>query len=417
MENLCGEQTGDQGQQQASAQSTHVRPPPTAEQLAEFAASHHQTRQKRKASEPFAKGEEAPARRTEAPQSTGIHNQRFLAITPVDQIYPVLPAHSASNQALSTIDASPSDHNQIQPMTSAIGANADLREQLREEIRKELELLYDSRLAKRTADLETFWRGKREERTKEVESYWKQKLAEVLPKGTDDNTRELHEEIERLKARLEKGPGLIKAAEERGRRQGELDGFNKISLNPELKPSQDRLNFDILMKEKDKEIGELRRAREYWFRHAQNNNSQELTNAKLREQDLLIQPLQAQIQNPPPQPQPPSATGKAEEAFVAVSRELQTRFDNQAQELVGGLQEKYNQQAVDLANLTARLDHHMSQESSSSDRDQELGGAQPQSQQSAEARWPSSLRVLGTTAVQGIAWWSRRSRYSKRYSN
>lgn len=162
----------------------------------------------------------------------------------------------------------------------------------------------------------------------------------------------------------------------------------------------------------------MRRAREYWFRHAQNNNSQELTNAKLREQDRLIQPLQAQIQNPPPQPQRPSATGKSEEALVAVSRELQTRFDNQAQELVGGLQEKYNQQAVDLANLTARLDHHMSQESSSSDRrDQELGGAQSQSQQSAEARWPSSLRVLGTTAVQGIAWWSRRSRYSKRYSN
>lgn len=362
MENLSAEQTSEQDQQ-ASAQSTHMRLPPTAEQLTQFAASYHQTSQKRKASEPFAKEEEAPARRMEAPQSTGIHNQRSLAITPVDQIHPVLPALSGSSQEFSTADANPSDDNHIQPMTSAPSTNPDLREQLREEIRKELELLCDSRLAQRTADVEAFWRAKREERTKEVESYWKQKLREAVSKDKDQNTRELVEEIEKLKTRLQKGPGLIKAAEERGRRQGELDGFNKISLNPELKPSQDRLNFEFLMKEKEKEIAEVKTVRDNWFKDAR-KYSQE-TNAKLQEQEKQIQQLQAQVQSPPSQP--PPAPNNAE-ALIAAGRELQGRFDSQMQEFAS-LQEKCNQQAADLANLTARLEH-MSQESSN--RDQQL---------------------------------------------
>ena len=349
--------------QQASAQSTHMRRPPTAEELTQFAASYHETRQKRKASEPFAKEEEAPARRMEAPQSTGIHNQSSLPITPVDQIHTVLPALSGSSQEFSTADANPSDDDHIQPMTSALSTNPDLHEQLRGEIRKELELLCDSRVAKLTADLETFWRGKREERTKEVESYWKQKLREAVSKDKDQNTRELVEEIEKLKTRLEKGPGLIKAAEERGRRQGELDGFNKISLNPELKPSQDRLNFEYLMKEKDKEITEVKTARDNWFRDAR-KYSQE-TNAKLQEQDKQIQQLQAQVQTPAPQPAP---APNNEEALIAAGRELQGRFDNQTQEFAI-LQEKCNQQAVELAGLTARLEY-MSQESSN--RDQQL---------------------------------------------
>lgn len=359
MENRSGEQTSEQSQQ-ASAQSTNMLLPPTTEKLAEFAASLPQMRQKRKATEPFAMVEEAPARRTQAPQSTGIHNQRFLAITPVDQIHPVLPALSGSNQELSTTDASPS-HDRIQPKKSALSNNTDLREQLREDVRKEFELRYDSKLAKRTGELETFWRRKREERTKEVENYWKQKLTEAFSKDKDEITRELHEEIEKLKARLEKGPGLIKAAEERGRRQGELDGFNKLSLNPELKPSQDRQNFEFLMKEKNKEIAEVKTARDNWFRDAR-KYSQE-TNAKLQEQNQQIQQLQAKVQNPPPQlPPAPDNT----EALIAAGRELQNRFDNQMQEFVS-LQEKCNNQAIDLANLTARL-ADMSQESSIRDQ-------------------------------------------------
>lgn len=362
MENISGEQTSDQSQQ-ASAQSTHSRLPPTAEQLAQFAASYHETKQKRKASEPFAKEEEAPARRIDAPHSTSIHDQRSPATTAVDQTQSVLPDLCGSSQEFSTADANPSDENHIQPMKSAFSNNPDLREQLREEIRKEVELLYDSRLARCTADVEAFWRAKREERTKEVETYWKQKLREAVSKDEDKNTRDLLQEIEKLKARLEKGPGLIKAAEERGRRQGELDGFNKFSLNPELKPSQDRLNFEFLMKEKDKEIAEVKTARDNWFRDAR-IYSQE-TNAKIQDQEKQIRHLQAQVQNPPSQP--PQVPNNAE-ALIAAGRELQVRFDNQTQEFAR-LQEKCNQQAVDLANLTARL-QHMSQESSN--RDQQL---------------------------------------------
>ena len=367
MENLSGEQAREQGQQ-VTAEPTRIRPPPTAEQLARFAASHHQMRQKRAAPEAFTVEVEAPARRIEAPKSTGVHNQRFMpsssamsgqqvpAVTPVDPSHPALES--------STMDTDPSDLNHIQPVTAALSTNADLREQLREEIRKEMELLYDSRLAKRTSELETIWRGKREERTKEVENYWKQKLAEAVSSSRDDKTRDLHEEIGKLKTRLDKGPGLIKAAEERGRRQGELDGYNKLSLNPELKPSQDRLNFDFLMKEKDKELTEVKTTRDIWFRDAR-KFSEEI-NAKLQAKDREIEYLQAQAQSRlPQQPLAPHNT----EALIAKGRELQEIFDNQTQELVS-LRQKCNQQADDLANWTAGF-NQKSQESS--DREQQLG--------------------------------------------
>lgn len=157
MENIF---TSEQGQQ-ATAESTHIRSPPTVEQLAEFAASHRQTKQKRGASEAFATEYKAPVRRIEA-----VHNQRFVAITSIDQGHPALPSFSASNQESSTSNAGPTNHDDISPLTSTLDNNADLRKQLREEINKEVELLYDSRLAKSTADLEAFWRasGRKEPR-------------------------------------------------------------------------------------------------------------------------------------------------------------------------------------------------------------------------------------------------------------
>lgn len=307
MENLAGEQPREQGQQ-VSDDSTCTQPTPAAGQLTEFATVNHQTRQKCDAPEPFAQELETPVSRTEVPESTGILNQRSLSsssavselqvqtTTPVNESHSALLAACASNQELSTSHLNPNDHDHIRPITSALRTTADLREQLREEIRKEMELLYDSRLTKRTLELETVWRGKREERTKVVENYWKQKLAEAISNGSDA-TRELHEEIDKLKKRLEKGPGLIKAAEERGKRQGELDGFNKLSLHPELKPSQDRLNFDFLMKEKDKKLAELETARDNCFKDARIYSEE--TNAKLREKDQEIQRLSAQAHTPP----------------------------------------------------------------------------------------------------------------------
>lgn len=159
------------------------------------------------------------------------------------------------------------------------------------------------------------------------------------------------------------GPGLIKAAEERGRRQGELDGYNKLSLDPELKPSQDGLNFDFLMKEKDKELAEVRTARDDWFRDARKYSEE--TNAKLLAKDQEIRRLQAQTQNPPPQqPLVPDNTV----ASVAEGRELQPRFDDQTQELLS-LHQRCNQQANDLANLKGRLDQKPQE---SGNREQQL---------------------------------------------
>ena len=351
MQNLSGKQPSEQGQQ-VSAQSAGIREAPTF---------HHQTGRKRGAPEAFATEEEAPARRTQAPQPTAVHNQRFVPITPADQSHPVLPAIRASPPA------SNKEVSHIQPVTSALTTNTDLGEQLREEIRREMEILYSSRLVKHTSEVETFWRAKLEERTKEVENYWKPKLAEALSNVRDEKTRELHEEIDKLKTRLEKGPGLIKAAEERGRRQGELDGYNKLSLNPELKPSQDRQNFDFLMKEKEKEIAEMKTARNNWFRDARKYTQD--TSATLQARDQEIERLREQLQHPPPQqPLAPDHT----DALIAEGRELQARFDNQTQDFFS-LQQKCNQQASDLANLTAQLDR---ESQASSDREQKVG-AQP----------------------------------------
>lgn len=381
MENQSREQPRESGEQ---SQAQPTRPPPTAQQLAAFATANHQTRQKRGAPEAFAPEIEAPARRIEAPQSTGVHNQRFLpasSVAPEEQGQAIIPADPiAHSEESKEISQAPDDRDRSQLMLPALSTsphqessviaatqdqvNADLRQQLREEIRKETETVWESRLAKRTSEVENVWRGKREERTRVVEDYWKQKLVEALSyhsHGTDDKTRALHEEIDKLKTRLEKGPSLIKAAEERGKRQGELDGFNKFSLNPDLKPSQDRLNFDFLMKDKDKELVEMKAVRDDWFKDARKFS--EDTNAKLRDKDLEIQRLQAQIQSH--QLQQPIAQDNTD-ALVAEGRMLQVRLENKTQELAS-LREQCNQQAADLAALRGQF-NQKSQESSDCER-------------------------------------------------
>lgn len=381
MENQSREQPRESGEQ---IQAQPTRPPTKAQQLASFATATHQTRQKREAPDAFAPEIEAPARRTQAPQSTGVHNQRFLQasnIAPQEQGQAIIPtdptAHSEKNEVISQ---TPDDHDRSQLVSPALStsphqessvitatqdqAHADLREQLREGIRKEMEIVWESRLAKRTSEVENVWRAKREERTKVVEGYWKQKLAEAHSHhshGIDDETNALHEEIEKLKRRLEKGPGLIKAAEERGKRQGELDGFNKFSLNLDLKPSQDRLNFDFLMKDKDKELAEVKAARDNWSKDARKFS--EDTNAMLRDKNLQIQRLQAQIQSQ--QTQQPIAQDNTD-ALIAEGRTLQVHLENQTQELAS-LREQCNQQAADLAGLRDQL-NQKSQDSSDRER-------------------------------------------------
>lgn len=366
MENLSKEHLREQGQRfQAQAKRTR----PTAERLAAIAATNPQTK-KRKAPGRFDQETEDPTRRPEAPQSTKVHNKPFLLSSSTasqQQGQPVNSAEPSSNSHDDPATAlAPDHHEQNQEMLTS-EANLGLRQQLREEIRKEMESEWELRLAKRTLEKDNGWskklrnavkemENKHQQMVKEVEERYKKRLAEAVPHGDDDGTSTgaLHEEIDKLKKRLEKGPGLIKAAEERGRREGELNGYNKLSLNPDLKPSQDRENFDYLMKEKDKELADVKAARDSWFNDARKFSEE--TNAKIRDKDQEIQRLQAQLLTQPTQ-QPIAADSKDA---------LQVQFDNQAQELFG-LRQHYNQQADDLANLIA-LFEKKSQESSEYER-------------------------------------------------
>lgn len=362
MESLSEEQLREQGQQ-IQPQLKQTRP--TAEQLVAIAAANTQ-KKKRKAPERFDQEMEHPLRRPEAPQSTGVHNRLFLPSSSTasqQQGQAINSAEPSSNSHKDPATALAPDHNdQNQELLISEAnpdqANTDLRQQLREEIRKEMELEWESRLANRTLETDNRWRKKWKEalkeiennhmqRVKEVEKYYKKKLAEAVPHGEGDSrsTKALHEEIDKLKKRLAKGPGLIKAAEERGRREGELDGYNKLSLNPDLKPSQDRENFDYLMKEKNKELADVKAARDSWFDDARKFS--EKTNAEIRNKDQEIQRLQAQLETQPAQ-QPIAPDNM--DALITEGRALQVRFDNQTLELLT-LRQDYNQQADNLVNL------------------------------------------------------------------
>lgn len=171
------------------------------------------------------------------------------------------------------------------------------------------------------------------------------KLKQTESLHNNDDMRALHLEIEKLKKRLLSGPRLIKAAEERGRREGELDGYNKISMNPDLKPSLDRQNFNYLMKEKDKELADVRATRDSWFIDARRFSEE--TNAKIRDRDHEIQRLQAELQT---QSMQQRRAPDCIDALIAEGRALQFRFDSQTQELLS-LKEHYNQQATDTSKL------------------------------------------------------------------
>lgn len=324
----------EQGQQIPAQPS---RPQPSAEQPGAFAA---QNKKKRKAEKLLDPEMQRLSRRPEAPQPTRAHNQPFprqgRTINPA-------PDDRKHNPAMLISEANTEQANVDQANTDQ--AKTDLRQELRKEIRKEMKKGWESKLAESTMKIENIWMKKWEQKAEEVEMHYIKKLKEVESHHNNDDIRALHEEIDKLKKRLLKGPSLIKAAEERGRRQGELDGYNKISLNPDLKPSQDRQNFDYLMKEKNKELTDVKAVRDSWFNDARKFSEE--TNAKVRDRDHEIQRLQAELQaQPMQQPRAPENT----DALIAEGRALQFRFDSQTQELLS-LREHYNQQATDKAKL------------------------------------------------------------------
>lgn len=132
-------------------------------------------------------------------------------------------------------------------------------------------------------------------------------------------------------------------------------------MNPDLKPSLDRQNFDYLMKEKDKQLADVRATRDSWFIDARRFSEE--TNAKIRDRDHEIQRLQAELQTQSiQQPRAPDCI----HALIAEGRALQFRFDSQTQELLS-LKEHYNQQATDTSKLRDLL-QDKSNESSNHER-------------------------------------------------
>ena len=84
-------------------------------------------------------------------------------------------------------------------------------------------------------------------------------LQEAFNEGRSEGRREnqvkldgAETKIEELRKRLD--PSKLKAAYNQGVRDGSIAGYNKYSLNPETKPSDDRLAFESIIQEKDKAI-------------------------------------------------------------------------------------------------------------------------------------------------------------------
>lgn len=298
---------------------------------------------KRKAEKILDSTMQDPPRRPEAPQSTRTYYQRFPQ---QGQTINPAPDDRKHNQDMSISEANADQANTEQ-------SNTDLRQELRKEIRKEMETEWESKLAESALKIENIWKKKCGQKVGEVEMYYMKKSKEAESHKNDD-MRALHEEIGKLQERLSRGPGLIKAAEERRRREGELDGYNKLS-------SLDRQNFDYLMKAKDKELADMRATRDSWFDDARRFSEE--TYAKIRDRDHEIQRLQAELQTQAmQQPRAPDCT----DALIAEGRALQVRFDSQTQELLR-LREHYNQQATDTAKLRDLL-QEKSNESSNHER-------------------------------------------------
>ncbi|MCJ1348136.1 hypothetical protein MMC31_006367 [Peltigera leucophlebia] len=126
---------------------------------------------------------------------------------------------------------------------------------------------------------------------------------------------EAESKVEELRRRLD--PSKIKAAYDRGYREGGIAGYNKYSLYPEAKASDDRLAFEKICKEKDQAIYD-----------------QQMTIARYQK-DLTasghrIHELEQQASLPVPQ-YPPQQQGQIMSGQQITDAEA--RFNAQAQEL------------------------------------------------------------------------------------
>lgn len=94
-----------------------------------------------------------------------------------------------------------------------------------------------------------------DQRSPTVQAMLQEAFNEGRSEGRRENEVKLDEaekKIEQLRERLD--PSKMKAAYNRGVRDGSIAGYNKYSMNPETKPSDGRLAFEKILQEKDKAI-------------------------------------------------------------------------------------------------------------------------------------------------------------------
>lgn len=81
----------------------------------------------------------------------------------------------------------------------------------------------------------------------------------AMADGRSEGKAEMQAKLDEAEGRVEElrkalDPAKVKAAYDRGVRDGGINGYNKYSLNPETKPSDDRLAFEQILQERDKTI-------------------------------------------------------------------------------------------------------------------------------------------------------------------
>ncbi len=155
-------------------------------------------------------------------------------------------------------------------------------------------------------------------------------LLEAFNEGRAEGKRENEVKLDEAEAKVEElrkklDPSKLKAAYDRGWREGGIAGYNKYSLDPETKPSDDRLAFENICKEKDQAIHE-----------------QQVTMARYQKElmarkhriEMLEQQINYAIPQPPTQHQGQNVSGQqisdAEALFSAQAQELAaTRAQNE----------------------------------------------------------------------------------------
>ena len=147
-------------------------------------------------------------------------------------------------------------------------------------------------------------------------------LRETFNEGRAEGRRENEVKLDEAEAKVEElrkklDPSKLKAAYERGWREGGIAGYNKYSLNPETKPSDDRLAFEKICKEKDQAI-----------------HNQQVTMASYQKELMArrhrIEMLEQQVNFAAPQPPAQQQGQGLSDQQVS---EAEARFSAQGQEL------------------------------------------------------------------------------------